>query len=48
MRLAYVADKRICASHHDATADSEQEQKEENAAEARRARQGVEGDGDEG
>jgi hypothetical protein len=48
MCLADVADERVCAGHHNAPAHPEQEQKEENTAEARRARQGIERDSDEG
>ena len=48
VRFAYVADQRIRASHHDTSADAEQEQEDHDAAETLRAGKGVKCDGDEG
>ena len=44
--LAYVAHQRICARHHDASADAEHEQDDQDAAETLRARKGVKREGD--
>src|ERR1700722_10795176 len=41
MCLAYIAHQRICACHHDAPADAEQEQDDQDAPVSSRARKGV-------
>src|SRR5579863_1494548 len=47
MVARYKADQGICAGNNDATADTEQKHEDDDATEARRARQKKERDGDE-